>query len=78
MTAVLDMYPSWVPMRFRKSWAEQNRMNIRIENCDSSVRARLALPAISKCGVSQPYRPVPLRNDPELAQFYGLNASANG
>ena len=71
VTAVLDMYPSWVPMRFRKSWAVQNRMDIRIDNCDASVRTRVALPAISKCGVSQPYRPIPLRNDPELAQFYG-------
>ena len=76
VTAVLDMYPTWVPMRFRKSWAEQNRMDIRIENCDPSVRSRLALPTISKCGVSQPYRPAPLRNDPELAQFYGPKASA--
>jgi AraC-like DNA-binding protein len=57
------------------SWAEQNRIDIRIENCDPSVRERLALPAISKCGVSQPCRPVPLRNDPELAQFYGPDAS---
>ena len=78
VTAVLDMYPSWVPMRFRRSWAEQNRMNIRIENCDPSVRTRLALPAISDCGVSRPYRPVPLRNDPELVQIYGPSAPANG
>jgi hypothetical protein len=78
VTAVLGMYPSWVPTRFRKSWAEQNRMDIRIENCDPSVRARLALPAISECGVSRPYRPVPLRNDPELVQFYGPNDSGSG
>jgi hypothetical protein len=78
VTSVLDLYPSWVPMRFRKSWAEQNRPDARIENCDPSVRVRLALPAISECGVSRPYRPVALRNDPELVQFYGPNASANG
>ena len=78
VTEVLDMYPSWVPKRFRKSWAQEQRMDIRIGNCDPSVRERLALPAISKCGFRQPYRPVPLRSDPELAQFYGPNASANG
>jgi uncharacterized protein (DUF2235 family) len=75
VTEVLDLYPSWVPIRFRKSWAVQNRMDIGIENCDPSVRARIGLTAISKCGVSQPYRPVPLRNDPALAQFYGPDAS---
>jgi hypothetical protein len=78
VTDVLDMYPSWVPKRFRKTWTEQPRMEIRIENCDPSVRERIALPAIFKCGVAQPYRPFPLRNDPELARFYGPNPSASG
>jgi hypothetical protein len=78
VTSVLDLYPSWVPMRFQKSWAEQNRPDTQIENCDPSVRARFALSAVSEYGVSQPYRPIPLRNDPELVQFYGPNASANG
>jgi uncharacterized protein (DUF2235 family) len=73
---VLDMYPSWVPKRFRKSWSVARRMNILIGNCHPSVKERLALPAISKCGVRELYRPEPLRDDPELRQFYG--SSGNG
>ncbi len=75
VSQVLDMYPAWVPELFRRSWAEEPRMEIRIENCDPSVRERLALSAISNCGVQQPYRPFPLRNDPELRQIIEANAS---
>jgi uncharacterized protein (DUF2235 family) len=74
VTEFLDKYPSWVPMWLRKSWDEQPRMDILIENCDPSVRERLALPGISKCGIRQLYRPFPLRNDPELEQFYRQEA----
>ena len=70
VTAVRDMYPSWMPMRFRKSWAEDHRMYILLGNCDPSVRERIGLQAVSKCGVSGPYRPIPLSKDPELAELY--------
>lgn len=70
VTEVLDKYPAWVPAGLRRSWDEQPRMDIRIENCHPSVRERLALSAVLKCGMQQPYRPFPLRNDPELARFY--------
>lgn len=71
VTELLDKYPAWVPVGMRRSWDEQPRMDIRIENCHPSVRERLALPSILKCGAQQPYRPYPLRNDPELAKLYG-------
>lgn len=69
-TAVRDMYPSWVPKGLRKSWAEDHRMFIVLGNCDPSVRERIGLAEVSKCGISEPYRPVPLSKDPELAHLY--------
>lgn len=77
VTDILDMYPSWIPKRLRKSWTEEPRMNILIENCNPSVRARLELAAISKCGIRQAYRPYPLRTDPALAQFYDSRHSTS-
>lgn len=71
---VRDLYPSWVPQWLRITWAEEHRMDILIGNCDPTVRERIAVPAISKCGVRQPYRPFPLRNDPDLAEFYKPSA----
>lgn len=73
--SVRDLYPSWVPERLRKSWDEEPRMDILIGNCHPSVRTRIELPAISKCGTSQPYRPYPLRKDPDLTNFYGSEKS---
>lgn len=70
VTAILDWFPSWWPKRFRKSWAVQDRMSILIDNCDPSVRDRVALPAILNCGIREPYRPAPLRSDPSLASMY--------
>jgi hypothetical protein len=70
VTAVRDLYPAWVPTPFRMSWAEAHRMFIRLENCDPSVRERLGLAEVSKCGISGLYRPLPLSKDPELAQLY--------
>jgi uncharacterized protein (DUF2235 family) len=70
VTAVRDMYPSWVPMSLRKSWDEDHRMYIKLENCDPSVRERIGLATVSKCGISEPYRPIPLSKDPELAALY--------
>jgi hypothetical protein len=78
VTAVRDMYPSWVPIRLRKSWAEDHRMYILLENCDPSVRERIGLAAISNCGASQPYRPIRLSKDPALAHLYGPTATAGG
>ena len=46
-------------------------MFIVLDNCDPSVRERIALAEVSKCGVSEPYRPGPLSKDPELAHLYG-------
>jgi uncharacterized protein (DUF2235 family) len=75
VTAVRDLYPAWVPMPLRKSWAEDHRMFIRLENCDPTVRERIGLAGVSKCGVIQLYRPVPLSKDPELAQLYAQTPS---
>lgn len=76
VAAILDLYPSWWPQRFRVSWATQSRMSIKIENCDSSVRERFTHPFILNCGVREPYRPIPLSNDASLRSLYQPESTA--
>jgi len=77
VTGFFDSYSNWVPKGLRWTWPVEPRMDILVGNCDPSVLQRLALPAISNCGVSQPYRPGPLRNDPTLSQLYQSAAEPN-
>ena len=65
-----ELYPSWVPVRWRRSWSEAPRPDIPIDACHPTVRQRFNLAAVYKHGLSQPYRPVPLRNDPSLKKYY--------
>jgi uncharacterized protein (DUF2235 family) len=70
VAAVRDLYPRWLPERWRFSWREQPRQDITLEACHPTVLERMKLNAISKCGIQQLYRPIPLRNDPALAAYY--------
>lgn len=65
-----DLYPNWFPARWRWSWIEEARPDVTLDACHPSVIRRFELAAIRKLGVSQPYRPVPLRKDPALSQYY--------
>jgi uncharacterized protein (DUF2235 family) len=75
VTAVRDLYPSWLPARWRFSWREQPRPDITLEACHPTVLERMKLNGISKCCIQQLYRPIPLRNDPALAAYYAPAAS---
>jgi hypothetical protein len=68
--SVLDLYPSWFPPRWRRSWNEKARPDIPLSACHPTVLQRIELPAIHKLGVTQAYRPEPLRNDPDLRKYY--------
>jgi len=70
VTAVRELYPNWVPERWRFSWKEQQRPDISLEACHPTVLERIRLNSVSKCGVQQLYRPVPLRNDRALSAYY--------
>ncbi|MFZ0458600.1 MAG: DUF2235 domain-containing protein [Rhodoplanes sp.] len=69
--SVLDLYPAWFPARWRRSWNEQARQDISLSLCHPTVLQRIECPAIRKLGVTQPYRPEPLRNDQALSKYYG-------
>jgi uncharacterized protein (DUF2235 family) len=68
--SVLDLYPNWFPKRWRRSWNEEVRPDVTLDACHPSVIKRFELEAIRKLGVTQPYRPAPLRNDPALRKYY--------
>ena len=70
ISSVLDSYPWWVPTRWRRSWNEQARPDITAEACHPTVLQRFDLPSIHRLGLTQPYRPVILRNDPTLKKYY--------
>lgn len=75
--AMQDLYPRWFPKRWRKSWTEEVRLDdLTLEACHPKVQKRFDLPAIHKHGLSQPYRPAALRNDPALKAYYEPEASA--
>jgi uncharacterized protein (DUF2235 family) len=67
---VRDLYPSWFPPRWRRSWNKKVRPDINLADCHPSVQERFRLSAISNCGIQQPYRPECLRNEPRLAEYY--------
>lgn len=70
VTAVRDLYPTWIPRCLRVSWKEEIRPDVAYTNCDETVLKRLKLETISKCGIQQRYRPEALRHIPEFAQYY--------
>jgi hypothetical protein len=69
--SVLDLYPAWFPARWRPLWNEQARQDISLSLCHPTVLQRIECPAIRELGVTQPYRPEPLRNDQALSKYYG-------
>jgi uncharacterized protein (DUF2235 family) len=70
VTSARELYPDWVPTRWRLSWNEEIRPNVTFQGCHESVLTRLELSKISKCGIDQKYRPEALRNVPEFAKYY--------
>lgn len=71
--SVRDMYPAWVPMKWRPSWSEGVRQNVTYSSCHPTVMERLEYGTVVKCGIAQRYRPEALRNVPEFAQYYSTN-----
>ena len=69
--SVLDLYPACFPARWRRSWDEKARSGVSLAICHPTVLQRIELPAIRKLDVTQPYRPEPLRTDPDLSKYYG-------
>jgi hypothetical protein len=65
-----DGYPSWIPARFRFTWAEKPRTAVLGAPVHSSVVARFAQPAVLKWGRFSPYRPETLRNDSRFSHYY--------
>jgi uncharacterized protein (DUF2235 family) len=68
--AVRDLYPRWVPKRWRFTWKESPRIEVQGATLHPSVLERFKLPAVLHCGETRPYRPETLRNDPRFSQFY--------
>ncbi len=66
-----DSYPSWMPRKLRRTWKVKPRMEASGAPYHPTVLERIALPAISNCGRSEPYRPLALSKDPTLAHYYG-------
>ena len=74
---LLEKYPGWFPKRWRRSWNEAPRLlDLTLEACHPRVRERFDKPFILKHGVSQPYRPEPLRGDPALKDYYAARTAA--
>lgn len=65
-----DMYPAWVPERFRFTWAERPRIEARGAPLHPSVAERFAMAGVSKFGKWGPYRPETLRLDDRFASLY--------
>lgn len=72
-----ELYPSWVPLKWRRSWNEKWRPEIALDSCHESVLKRLQLPSVSNCGIQEPYRPECLRKDPALAHYYPQDSVAD-
>lgn len=68
--SVLDLYPAWFPPRWRRTWIEEARPDVTLDACHPSVIKRFELASICKLGLTQPYRPAPLRNDAALSKYY--------
>jgi uncharacterized protein (DUF2235 family) len=67
-----DLYPSWIPDRWKRSWDAKPRPDINFEDCHPTVLERFKIGNVISCGVEKPYQPACLRNEPKLAQFYKL------
>ena len=68
--AGFELYPSWVPRSWRRSWHERARPDIQLSSCHPTVLERFQLPYVVKGGARQKYRPECLRSEPKLAEFY--------
>jgi uncharacterized protein (DUF2235 family) len=71
ISRVLDLYPSWFPKSWRRSWNEEVRPDVPFAACHPCVTKRFELEVVSKLGITQPYRPIALRNDPALRKYFG-------
>jgi hypothetical protein len=65
-----DAYPTWVPLKFRITWAEKPRKEVLGAPVHPSVTARFALPKVLKWGRYAPYRPETLRGDDRFSHYY--------
>jgi hypothetical protein len=68
--ATRDMYPRWIPMKWRLSWKEKPRIEARDAPLHSSVLKRFELAHVLHCGENRPYRPETLRDDDSVKHFY--------
>jgi uncharacterized protein (DUF2235 family) len=67
---ILDMFPDWVPERWRFTWRREIRSGANIESCHPSVVARIKADSVYRNGERIVYRPEQLAEDPSLARFY--------
>ena len=68
--AVLDRYPRWTPRWMHRSWGAAPREGVSFAKCHPTVKQRFEMAAVSSCGASRPYRPLSLKDDPDLVAFY--------
>jgi hypothetical protein len=68
--AMRELYPNWVPNKWRLVWKEHPRVEALGAPQHPSVDERFRLAAILDCGESKPYRPYSLRNEERFKALY--------
>jgi hypothetical protein len=73
--SLLSRYPRWIPKPLRRGWKAKPRYEASGATLHPTVRDRLNLEGVVKCGRFFPYRPEALSKDPSLTQYYAKSAA---
>jgi hypothetical protein len=65
-----EKFPSWWPTKWRPTWKEASRVEVRGAPVHQSVRERFKLQHVLHCGETRPYRPATLSEDPRFVESY--------
>jgi uncharacterized protein (DUF2235 family) len=65
-----DMWPRWVPKKWRITWNEKPRVDVLGAPLHPSVIERFKLEKVLHYSEYRPYRPETLKNDARYAEFY--------
>lgn len=70
-----DIYPTWWPRKWRRSWNAAIRDRAVLSSCHPTVRQRLDAPAEAFRNGSI-YRPEALRSDPDASKYFSTGAGS--
>jgi uncharacterized protein (DUF2235 family) len=70
--AVLDMFPRWVPVRWRFGWKEAPRPIEAAAPLHPSVLTRFAAASVPQCGTRRVYRPQSLAGHKAVSQYFEI------